>query len=86
MSEIKLNPMTGDFKVMESDSLEGLGFDSKNLTFEFSFQQVDYQKKYKNKHKGLCDMVADGDGFTREEIHDLVLTANKAIWQQAKDG
>jgi len=85
MADVKLDPVTGEFKVMGSSSLEAVNFNSKDLTLEFEFTHVDYQEKYESKRKGLHDMVEDGDGFTRKEIHDLVLTANKAVWQESQD-
>lgn len=42
---------------------------------------VDYEEKFDEKQHGLADIVRDGDGFTREELYDLIVTANKSIAQ-----
>jgi hypothetical protein len=54
------------------------------ISARFEYRILDYRDRYKQKRKALHDMVEDNDGFTREEIYDLVLTANKAVYQRSK--
>lgn len=49
-----------------------------------SFNKTDYRERFEEKREATRDIVADGDGLTHEMVHDLVLTANKAVWQDAK--
>lgn len=76
-ADVKVDPVTGNFTAAKSldDS----------FTVTFSFQTTDYQEQFENKRQALHDMVEDGDGFTKEEIRDLVKTANLLVWQESKD-
>lgn len=75
MSHI-VNPISGN--IHPSPSRMG---GAVNITFE----PVDYRERFENKRQLLHDMVEDGDGFRRDEIYDLTLTAHKAVWQGSKE-
>jgi hypothetical protein len=83
---ITVNPITGNFEIQVSDGTSIVNIDSNNMTTELSYQTKDYQEKFDEKRQALEDMMADGDGYTKKEVRDLVLTANKAVWQESKDG
>jgi len=93
--EVQLDPITGNFKMTKSADVGdakavvagrqmGKSY-SGNFTVSFQYEQVDYQERFEEKRKGMHDIVADGDGLTKEMVRDLVLTANKAVWQKSKD-
>ena len=81
-SKIKINPMTGEIK--GELVATGVNYNTSKVEVEFTYDinAVDYREKFEEKREALHDMVEDGDGFTKEEIHDLVLTANKALAQE----
>lgn len=81
---IVLDPVSGTFE-MRMGNGSTVNFDTDNLTVEFTYSEVDYQEKFEEKRQALHDIVQDGDGLRKDEVADLVLTANKAVWQEAKD-
>jgi len=87
--KVKLDPVTGNFTVSGSGKVSDISTSldrKKGLSVEFTYQTTDYREQFENKREALHDMVADGDGFTKEEIHDLVKTANLLVWQESKNG
>lgn len=46
---------------------------------------TDYQERYTEKKEGLAGIIRDGDEFGKEAVRDLVLTANKAVYQESKN-
>lgn len=77
---IFLDPVTGEFK------LEGeldTQFDKPSNKITAVFTHPDYQEQYEKKQQALADIVRDGDGLRKEEVRDLVLTANKAVWNKS---
>ena len=54
---------------------------SGSFSVTFNYSDIDHQEKFEEKRKGMHDIVEDGDGLTREMVRDLVMMANKAIWQ-----
>ena len=81
---IVLDPISGSFE-MKMGNGSTVNFDSASLTVEFEFSEVDYMEKFEEKRQALHDIVQDGDGLRKDEVADLVLTANKAVWQQSKE-
>lgn len=77
-------------KLMDSESgltvkLNGSSAKVKVESNTGEYRIVPPTKEFEDKKQALYDMVEDGDGFTKEEIHDLVLTAYRAIqWKTAK--
>jgi len=75
-ADVKVDPISGNF-VATGGKYTG--------SITVSFKCVDYREQFENKRQALHDMVEGGDGFTREEIHDLVKTANLLVWQESKE-
>lgn len=81
---ITLDPISGTFE-MKVGNGSTVNFDSDNLTVEFTYQTKDYQEQFEEKRQALHDIVKDGDGLRKEEVADLVKTANLAVWQREKE-
>jgi len=81
---VVLDPVSGSFEMTMGNGSK-VNFDSDNLTVEFTYQTKDYQEQFEEKRQALHDIVQDGDGLRKEEVADLVKTANLAVWQKSKD-
>lgn len=79
----KINALNGEFKV------DGVTIDDSGqvtMQVKTNWNKINYQKKFVNKQKALAAMVEEGDGFRRDEVADLVETANRAVLQESRDG
>lgn len=84
LTNVNINPVDGSFTADSVDALK-MSYDSREVTVTIEYNAVDYEQKFEEKHEGMHDIVADGDGLTKDIVRDLVMTANKAIWQESKD-
>lgn len=92
---LNVNTLTGKFSVDTAtvpgatcaDDLNIIvtDFDSKNHELVGEFKLIDFEEQFYDKRDGLAAMVGETGEFRRDEIEDLVLTANKAVWQESKD-
>lgn len=78
---IVLDPVDGSFEMTLGNG-STVDFKADDLTLEFTYTTVDYEEKFEDKRQALHDIVADGDGLRKDEVADLVMTANKAVSQR----
>lgn len=83
-SEIIYDPVTEKLEMhVIQDST--VSHNQDDITISGSYKTRSYQDKFQDKQQGIHDMVKDGDGVTREEIHDLVRAAQYAVWEKSAD-
>lgn len=55
------------------------------MTGQFTIRVRDYESEFEDKRQALHDIIRDGDGLRKDEVADLVLTAQRAIHQNGTD-
>lgn len=90
-ARVRVNPISGKFEVAGCSDIDNSKVGRTDMSYsgkfnvKFEYQFVDYEEQFEEKRQALEDMVRDGDGFTKEEIRDLVMVGNKAVWQESRD-
>lgn len=85
--QLTVDPVSGQFEITErstSDNSIRNAYPNIDIDTTLSVGVKDYSEQFEQKQEKLAGIVSDTGELRKGEVADLLMTANKCVWQESQ--